>query len=161
MLVPIDQMPETSRVWIYQADRRLSLDESSFVEKAGTDFLAGWTAHGHPLKASFSLEYDQFLLITVDEEEAQASGCSIDSSVHLIRELEERLQLSFTDHGNVAFLIDQEVTLLPFNKVKEKVTANEILPETKVFDNTVKNLGEFRSKWLTTSEKTWISRFFN
>ncbi len=160
MLVPFDQMPETSRIWIYQADRKLNSQEVDFVRNVTQNFLTEWSAHGNALKASFSLEHDQFLVLTVDEGHSEASGCSIDSSVHLIKALEEKLQVSLTNSGNVAFLVNEEVVVYPFQEIKSRVEENQIDPETKIFDNTIKNISDFKTKWLVDSKESWVKRFF-
>ena len=161
MLVPFEEMSDQARIWIYQAERKLDEDELKLVAHSATTFLTQWQAHGQDLQASFSIEYDQFLLISVDESISQASGCSIDASVHLIQALERELGLSFMTSGQVAFLNDDSsVDLYPFNILKKQVEGKVIRPHTMVFDNTVKNIAEFKSRWLSKSEDTWVSRYF-
>ena len=160
MLIPFNQMPDTARIWIYQAERKLNAEEASFVQKAADYFLTNWQAHGQDLKSSFSLEYDQFLVLTVDESHNQASGCSIDASVHLIQKLEAELGISFTTNGQVAFMLGDGVVLKPFNTIKSAIQNQEIARETTVFDNTIQSLADFRTKWPAKSQDTWISRYF-
>ncbi len=160
MLVEFDQMPETSRVWIYQAERRLSESEVDFVEKSTADFLRKWSAHGNDLKSSFRIEYNQFLILTVDESFSQASGCSIDASVNLIKALEQKIGISFITNGLVGFLIEDEVKLLPFNKLKGEIAAQNISGSTPMFNNTIQYLSDFKSKWIVESNQGWVSRYF-
>lgn len=161
MLVPFDKMPDQARVWVYQANRSLSPNEVAFVEQASQNFLNQWQAHGQDLKASFKVAYDQFLILTVDESFSQASGCSIDASVHLIKALEQKLGISFMTNGQVAFLKDERISLYPFNQLKKAVEDNEVSPETLIFDNTIQTLADLNSKWLTESSNTWVSRYFS
>lgn len=160
MLVPFEQMPDQSRLWIYQVNRPLSNDEITQVKAHTEKFLSAWQAHGQDLKASYKVEHSQFLIISVDESFSQASGCSIDSSVHLIQELERALNVSFMTTSQVAFLMENRISLIPFNDLRGKVDSNVIGKQTKVFDNTVKNLHEFRTRWLIPSEQSWVNRFF-
>ena len=160
MLIPFEEMPDHARLWIYQAERSLSDQEVEFVAKNTTHFLNQWQAHGQDLKASFDVRFNQFLIITVDEAFSQASGCSIDASVHLIKALENELQLSFITSGKVAFLHDEVVELYPFNELKSQVQQKTIQPETTVFDNTVQNMGDFKQKWMAESKNTWVGRYF-
>ena len=160
MIVDFDQMPETSRVWIYQAERKLSKEEVEFVEKSTADFLRNWSAHGNGLKSSFRVNYDQFLILTVDESFSQASGCSIDASVNLIKALEERIGISFITNGLVGFLINDEVKLLPFNTLKKEIEANTISESTLMFNNTIQYLSDLKSKWIVESKQGWVSRYF-
>ena len=94
--------PDTARLWVYQADRRLTKEETEFVNENAAKFCLSWSAHGQALQATFQLEYDQFLVLMVDERQAEASGCSIDASVSFIRALENKLGLTLLDRGNVA-----------------------------------------------------------
>ena len=160
MYIPFEQMPDTARIWIYQINRALSDAEVRFVAENTERFLAQWQAHGQDLSASYRVEHNQFLVLTVDESSSQASGCSIDSSVHLIQALERELGVSFMTTSQVAFLVGDEINLFPFNELKNQVTNQVIKPETKVFDNTVKNLADFKKKWLVNSEHTWVNRYF-
>ena len=161
MLIPFDQMPDNARLWIYQAERKLKPEEVLFVEENTKSFLNQWQAHGQDLKASFSVEYDQFLIISVDESFSQASGCSIDASVHLIKALENELGVSFMTTSQVAFLQNDQINLYPFNQLKSQVEEEVITPETLVFDNTVQNVAQFRTGWLQESGKTWVKRYFS
>lgn len=160
MLIPFEQMPENARLWIYQAERKLKPQELRFVEENTKIFLNQWQAHGQDLKASFSLEYDQFLIVSVDESFSQASGCSIDASVHLIKALENELGISFMTTSQVAFLQDEEIHLYPFNQLKSQVEDKTITPKTLVFDNTVQNVAQFRAGWLKESNESWVKRYF-
>lgn len=160
MHVPFDQMPDTARLWVYQISRSLTDEEVHFVARTTKQFLAQWQAHGNELRAAFEIKYHQFLILSVDESHNQASGCSIDSSVHLVQAIERELGVSLMTSNQVAFLREDGIHLVPFNKLKEEVQREGIRPDTKVFDNTVKNLSEYRRKWLVPSETTWLNRYF-
>ena len=160
MLIPFQEMPDHARVWIYQAERKLSREEVRLVEADTKAFLSQWRAHGQDLKSSFTIEYDQFLVISVDESFSQASGCSIDASVHLIKGLESALEISFMTTSQVAFKQGDEISLLPFNQLKSQAREKVITPGTPVFDNTVQNVAEFKTRWLQESRATWVNRYF-
>ena len=161
MLVAFDQMPDTSRLWIYQAERELTEPEIAFIRETSSLFIKEWTAHGNDLKASFEVLYNRFLIITLDENVSQASGCSIDASVNFIRTLESELGISLLNNDKVAFMIEEDIELLPVHGLRSKVAEKMVLPSTKVFNNTVQNLGDFKEKWLVESGETWLNRFFN
>ena len=141
MLVAFDQMPDTSRLWIYQAERELTEPEIAFIRKTSSLFITDWTAHGNDLKASFEVLYNRFLVITLDENMSQASGCSIDTSVNFVRTLERELGISLLNNDKVAFMIEDDIELLPVHGLREKVAQEAILPDTKVFNNTVVDQG--------------------
>src|SRR6266566_5107558 len=117
MYIPFEQLPSHSQVWIYQADRSFSLEEEKTISESLNDFCLGWTAHGNPLQTSFKIEYNQFVILSVDESSAGASGCSIDGSVRTLKELGNQLHVDFFDRTKVAFLIDGNIQTYALNQV--------------------------------------------
>lgn len=160
MLVAFNHMPDDARLWVYQASRSLSDQELSLIKKYTERFLSQWQAHGQDLRASYKIKYNQFLIVSVDEMFSKVSGCSIDSSVHLIKALEKELGISFMTTNQVAFLVEDKIHLSPFNSLKEQISNSTITQKTKVFDNTIKNIAEFKTKWLVPSTQTWMKKYF-
>ena len=135
--------------------------EIDFIEKAAADFCNNWAAHNIPLASSYKIYYNQFLVLAVDENQQGASGCSIDSSVGLIRTLENKLQCSFMDRTQIAFVTDtDEVVLEPMNQLKEKINEGIISEHTLTFNNLVKNVGELESVWKVPAGDSWLKRYF-
>ena len=83
-----------SRVWVYQSDRCFDDSEIETINLLCFDFIKGWAAHGAPLKASFEVIDKYFLVLAVDQNIASASGCSIDSSVKFIKDLELKFKIN-------------------------------------------------------------------
>ena len=81
MFVPFENLPEESKIWIYQSNRKFSDAEFSEIEMALQSFLEGWAAHGTSLESSYQLKYNRFIIIAVNQDVQAATGCSIDSSV--------------------------------------------------------------------------------
>lgn len=160
MYIPIEDLPETSKVWIYQSNRKLASEEQEMITTKLTDFISNWEAHGNPLQASFLIKYDRFIIIAVDQTHQAATGCSIDASVKLIQEIEATLKIDLLDKMNVTFRVGEHIahkTLIDFKKMaKEKaVTANTI-----VFNNLVNTLGEWHENWEVPASESWHNRFF-
>jgi predicted double-glycine peptidase len=74
MLVPFENLPEESKIWIYQSNRKFSDEEFSEIETALQSFLEGWEAHGVSLESSYQLKYNRFLIIAVDQDVQAATG---------------------------------------------------------------------------------------
>ncbi|ELR72934.1 hypothetical protein C900_00895 [Fulvivirga imtechensis AK7] len=161
MLIPFENMPDNARVWIYQSDKKLTDADKSHIEGLGRSFCEGWAAHGAPLKCSFRIFHDQFLIITVDESHNMASGCSIDASVHFVKQLESDLQINFFDRTKVAFVLNEEVFLEPLSQLKSKVDEGTIQEDTLTFNNLVSVKGELASAWMVPAKSTWLGRYFN
>lgn len=153
-------MPKTARVWIYQSDRSINTDEVHIISMHAENFLNEWAAHGVPLQSSFRIFHDKFLIISVDEQAAKASGCSIDASVALIRSLEQKIGINFFDRSKVAFLINEEVFLHDMTAIKELVSEGVITNQTPTFNNLVKDISELEQQWVIPAGESWIKRYF-
>ncbi len=161
MLTPFQNMPDHSRVWIYQADRKLNSSEVELLTKNTAKFLEQWAAHGAALKASYALLHDQFLVLSVDEGFNMASGCSIDSSVHFVQSQEQAFGINFFDRTKVAFVRNGDVFLESVQNLKSKVNSGLISSEIMTFDNLVANKKEFDERWCVPAKNTWLARYFN
>ena len=84
-----ENLPSHSRVWVYQSDRKFTTQELALISEKAIVFVDQWTKHGSDLQGSFVVKYNQFLILAVDEGFNNVSGCSIDSSVHFVQEIEK------------------------------------------------------------------------
>ncbi|SNR49165.1 hypothetical protein [Hymenobacter mucosus] len=160
MYVPFDQLAPTARLWIYQANRPLTLDEVETAQPALRYFADQWTSHGRTLQASATILHQQFLVIGLDEAVADASGCSIDASVRFVKALEEQLQVSLLEKSQLAFLIDGQVKSLDRRELRAAVTAGTLQPSTLYFDNTINHHSQLQSAWPAPAAATWLARYF-
>src|SRR5688572_4691281 len=120
MFASFESMSPESRIWIFQSDRKFSDQDKTIIIKHLKLFTDGWAAHGQQLKASYDLRYDQFLIVAVDEGYNNASGCSIDASVRVIKEIEKDIHINFLNRDQVAFLKNSSVELIPLKRLKEE-----------------------------------------
>lgn len=155
----IDQLlPETlsdsSRVWVYQAESDLTNSEVALIKKACEKFIPAWKAHGTNLQADYRILFDRFLCLFVDESGQDATGCSIDSSVHFVQQLEKTLGKSLMQRTQVIFLDEEgEVLEVEMNEMSEIIQ-----PETLVFNNLITTLGEMKKGWLVPAKNSWHAR---
>lgn len=156
----LDSLSDHARVWIYQSNRAFTAAETTEIAMLTDRFASQWSAHGHRLAAGGTVAYQQFIILAVDEQAYGASGCSIDSSVAFIRQLEQQYGLQLLDRTQVAFLINEKVTLLPLNAIKEAVTGGTVSSSTLVFNNLVENIGQWKNEWLVPAGQTWLKRYF-
>jgi hypothetical protein len=158
-MLTIDTMPGNARVWIYQADRMLSVAEQESLTQAALQFVAGWAAHGSPLAGSAQVLKGYFLVIAVDEEQAAASGCSIDKSVHFVKAVGAQFGVDFFNRMNIA-VENPELTLVPLANFDAEVAKGGITPDTFVYDNTVTTVADFKNRWFSPAKNTWLARYF-
>ncbi len=153
-----NDLSDTSRVWVYQADRNFTEKEEQEINQQISIFVVEWAAHGAALKAYGRVYHNRFVALFVDQSQASASGCSIDSSVKLIRMLEEKYKVDFFDRMSVTY-IDEENQIKSF-KIKDVNACLEtgaINLETKVFNNLVDTKAKFESEWMQSLKDTWLA----
>jgi len=94
-------LPDSSRVWVYAASRPLTKDDKAIAENLLNRFISQWATHGSAMTAGACVLFDRFLVIAADEQKMAASGCSIDSSVRVIKEIGQTISVDFFDRLNV------------------------------------------------------------
>lgn len=159
MFTDYKNLPDNSRIWVYQADRRLTTEEIEYISAKAIIFIEQWTRHGDDLKGSFTLKYDQFLILGVDENFNNVSGCSIDSSVRFVKELEQELKIDLMDKMNVSFKDGNNVNIVKLPDFQQYAQDKKITKETIVFNNMVNTKQDFDQKWEVTANESWHSRF--
>jgi len=157
MYLPFEDLPENSKIWIYQSSRKFSDEEVATIENDLIEFLTNWSSHGTSLESSFQIKYNRFIIIAVNQEFHAATGCSIDASVSFIQNLEQKYSVDLLDKMNVAFKQGEFITyktLLDFKKLAKDKSVSE---NTIVFNNLVNTMKE---SWEVPASDSWHSRFF-
>ena len=159
MFTAYQNLPPNSRVWIYQSDRAFTHKEMEYIAIKAEDFINQWTRHGDDLKGSFSIQYDQFLVLAVDESFNNVSGCSIDSSVRFIQQLQNELQVDFMDKMNVSFKDNSVLQIVKLSEFQRLASEKRITSETIVFNNMVATKEDFENNWEVAASQSWHKRF--
>jgi len=160
-----DVLPEefdgSSRVWIYQASRPFTVQEAFQLEDMMKTFVSSWNSHGVPVKGYANLFFGQFIVLMADEKASKVSGCSTDSSVRMIREMESRFNVQLFDRQLLAFLIKDCVQLLPLSQLASGITNGQIQPGTPYFNNTVQSKTELETQWIIPVKESWLVKKIN
>jgi len=157
----IANLQDHARLWVYQSNRAFTPAETLEIAQTLNSFVSQWAAHGSQLSAAFEIVNNQFIVLAVDERQAAASGCSIDSSVGLVRQMEAKYDLTLLDKSLVAFLDGDDLNIIPFNKAKATIESGSIKKDTIIFNNAVASVGEWKTNWKQQAADSWMSRFFH
>ncbi|SMD13308.1 ABC transporter ATPase [Pedobacter nyackensis] len=149
-----------SKVWVYQSNRAFTNDEVPAIQQKLNDFTTQWTAHGHQLKAEARVVHQFFIVFIVDETAAGVTGCSIDASVRVIKEIEQLYNVDLFDRFNIAYKINDKVIVTNKEDFETLVNIKTVGPKTIVFNNLVQTLEEFENKWEIPFENSWHSKVF-
>ncbi len=148
-------MPDHARVWIYQADRFFNSEEQELIAKLTTNFIQQWSSHGAAMDASFSLLFRRVLVIAANEDDAQASGCGIDKSVHFVKDLGVKMGVDFFQRTVVLYQRNDEWLEAPMHQFWAMRKALVIDDKTPVLDTTVRNLIQLRSEIVKPFISSW------
>lgn len=160
MILAFEDMPAKSRVWIFQSNRPFSDLELKEIEKSLNLFLKSWTAHGKSLISGFKINYNRFIIIALDESNHSASGCSVDSCVHFIQNLEKKYKIDLLDKMNVTFKQGDFFSYKSIKDFKKLVQNRSVSKNTIVYNNLVVNIADFLENWEVPASKSWHKRFF-
>ncbi|MBX2965049.1 MAG: hypothetical protein KF845_02800 [Cyclobacteriaceae bacterium] len=161
MFIPFNTLPDSARLWIYQSDRAFTPEEERAISATLQAFVNEWHAHNQPLKTSFQVLHNYFIVLAVDEAQYEASGCSIDSSVRIIRQLGEQTGINFFERTNVAVMLDEGIRLLKLPELKQAHENGAWNANTTVFDNSVLTKGDFEKRWRSPAGETWLKRYLS
>ncbi|MEX1190224.1 MAG: ABC transporter ATPase [Bacteroidia bacterium] len=156
----LSRLGDTDRVWVYQAERFLSEQETAIVRQSGLNFTNAWAAHGKKLRAGVEVLHNLLVVVHVDEEQAKASGCSIDASVHWITKLGKDLGINFLGRTNVAYFDAEEyLKVANLNEFEELINQAEIDENTRVFNNMAFSGKDVKHAWLLPVKESWHARY--
>lgn len=151
-------LPDSSKVWIYQASEVINYETSELIKARLYEFTMNWSSHGQALDSYANLFHHQFLIIVADSS-SLPSGCSIDSSVHVIEDIGKQFNINFFDRMIFSYMENDHIYTVSKDDFKHKYQAKEIDDETLVFDNLVSNKEDFLSNWVKPLNESWHKRF--
>ncbi|MGI4804828.1 MAG: hypothetical protein ACRYFL_08670 [Janthinobacterium lividum] len=149
-----------SRIWVYQANRELTETEIVKLQPLLNQFAQSWTAHNQQLKAAAQIVFNRFIILLVDESQAGASGCSIDKSVHFMKEVESEFNINLFDRFQTAYFSGDEIKTANREAFETLLREGKVNAETIVFNNMVSTLADLESKWQVPLKNSWHNRVF-
>jgi hypothetical protein len=159
-----EHLPEdfasNSRVWIYQSNRIFFMQEALEIEPMLQQFVQEWKSHGTPVKGYANLFFGRFIILMADENATGVSGCSTDSSVRLIKEIEKKFAVNMFDRQMLTFYIKDKVDQLPLSQLNYGIENGFIKPDTLYFNNTILTKNALENNWITAVKNTWLAGKF-
>lgn len=158
-LTSIDALPATTRVWIYQSSRPFTESETEQVRQHVQHFVSQWVSHNRALRAAGDVLHNRFVLLMVDESQADASGCSIDASVHFLKGLQAEFGVDLFDRMRFSYEdADGQVHTLTRDAFTKAYATGTIKDDTIVFDTLVEQKGAFDNQFRKPLKDSWHAR---
>ncbi|MDB5106887.1 MAG: hypothetical protein JWP91_4576 [Fibrobacteres bacterium] len=132
------------RCWVFGSSKPLS--ESDPVLRGRLDrFFSQWQSHGEAVSGRWRILDDRFLVVLREPEGAEVSGCSIDSMVGEVKQLERELDSRLLDSSRIFYrAADGAVESVNRLEFKALAAAGKVAPDTEVFDTTLTSLADLR-----------------
>ena len=160
MITDFKNIPDDSRVWIYQSNKDFSDSDIKIIENKTTLFIDNWKAHGNDLQASYLIKERRFLVIAVNEKFNSIGGCSIDYSLQLVNDISNTIKLDLLDRLLVNYRSENKIKSISLRDLKNKIKNRSFSPETIIFNTTVKTKKELSSDFELKISSSWLSKFF-
>lgn len=152
------EFPTGAHIWIYQSSRFLTESEANTIREKAKTFTETWNAHKMPLTADADVLHNLFLVLIADETKTGASGCSIDSSVRFVKQLEQEFQLNFFDRLNVAYKTGNGISLVNYQELIEAIKSGKTAKNIEIFNNAIQTKNELDTSWLIPVAQSWLAR---
>ncbi|MCG9880524.1 MAG: hypothetical protein MH472_07995 [Bacteroidia bacterium] len=153
----LSQFPALSKVWVYAADRTLENTEVEFAHEQLQAFVKSWTAHEMPMDAQTFIFHNQIIVIALNESVHTISGCGIDKSVKLMKELGEKLQINFFDRMLILIKEGEQLHKYTKQSLQESLDAGKLNEDSLVWNPTCTNVGDFLSKSFVKLSDFWMA----
>lgn len=161
-IVSFDQMPDSARLWVFASDKELAGAPADTLLAAVDQFLAGWRAHGVPLRCAREWRDRRFLAIGVDVNEENASGCSIDGLFRTLQQLQREIGTQLVGGGRVFYRTRSgDVETTTREDFSARVKRGEITPATPVFDTSLTDAGAWRTRFEQPAGLGRTAGYFN
>lgn len=98
-------------------------------------------------------------MIGLNQENASASGCSIDASVYFIQKLEKEFDIDLLDKMNVTFYNGEFIAHKTLSDFRKMAKAKSVSKNTVVFNNLVNTKIDYLENWEVPAKDSWHNRF--
>jgi len=139
---------DTSKVWIYMADRAFTDSESIEIKVKLADFSSQWTSHGQSVYGKAMLVENRFILFVADESKSGVSGCSIDKTVAVVRDITNTYQVNLMDRSLVAIQQAGAVTVMTIAELQQGVEEKKYGDDLMVYNTLLTSKAELVKYWL-------------
>lgn len=162
-VIEFDKLADSSRLWIFGSTQQVGEEQKNFIRYSMARFVEKWVSHKSEVTAGWDLKYDRFFFLAVDESNTDVSGCSIDSMVHSLQQIEKETGYGIVNNQSKVFYRDKdsEIQCVERQEFKQLAERAEVDENTIVFNNTIQSLSELKEgKWELPMSESWHGKVF-
>jgi len=159
MIVDYKQMPDESKLWIFPSSRKFYPQEIEGLKEKIKDFLSEWDDDEVLIKCSYSISFDRFIFVSVDDTKNSLSVKAHDLLITFIQELEKIYEVILLDRMNICFKQGDFVQYKDLKAFKKMMKDKGVSKKTTVFNNLITTKGELKYDWEINIMDSWLGRF--
>lgn len=158
----ITNIASSAKVWVYQSSTIFTSEQLTHINTKLSGFVGQWSSHGDKVEGFYEVIDNRFLVVIADESDVMVTGCSIDSSVRVMKELEQDIGVQLLDKSLVAFQNgSEEVFLVGIAQIPSAVAESKITKDTFVYNNAISNYADYKTKWKVKASDSWVKRYLS
>ena len=148
-----------ANIWIYGLNKQISNEEKIIVEKYLSEFVSTWKSHGDEVTGDYRILFNRFIVIAA--KTSGISGCSIDSSIKIFKELNQKHGLDALNLNLVYYRSDNQIKSVRRSEFANLIQLSEITTDTLVFDTSIQSLQQLRDgKFEIAARDSWHISLF-
>ena len=159
MKVELQAQPDIAKVWVYQSNEEFTASDLKQIVEISDFFLEQWESHNLPVKGSFDVINNRFIIISAYSDEDAMCGRAQDAQMKLIKELEEVVNKKLTDRMLVFYEEQGNIKSFHFSELSNLLSENKITTDTIVYNSLVNTKKDFLDSWECSLKNTWLSQF--
>lgn len=158
MIVDFNTIPNWCKLWVFPSSRKFYPQEIEGLKESIEEFLSNWSNKGQELKCSYTIKYDRFIIITVDDSEISLSLKAHDSLTGFIITLEAKYNIVLLDKINVCYKQGEFVQYKDLIEFKKMIKTGGVSKKTVVFDNMITTKEALENDWEINIKESWLGR---
>lgn len=157
-MIPFENQVNSSKVWVYISDNRISELQKNIINTFTAEFLSSWKSHGELVQGSVSVVDDYFLLICANVSDGNMCGRAVDANVRFVKELQDHTGLSLLNRLTVAYRnSENQIMISSYGELKTLIDNNDVASIKSVFNNRVLTKEEFVSSFEQPVDTCWLN----
>lgn len=158
MIVDFDSIPNWCKLWVFPSSRKFYPQEIEGLKDSIEDFLTNWSNEEQDLDCSYTLKYDRFIIITVNDSDVSLSLKAHDSLTAFILSLETKYDIVLLDKINVCYKQGEFVQYKDLIEFKKMIKTGGVSKKTTVFDNMITTKEALENDWEINIKESWLGR---
>jgi hypothetical protein len=145
-------------VWVYCSAKAFDDLTGNTINAMLADFIRNWQSHGHDIKGLYQIIDQKLVIVAIDGDKQQATGCSIDALTKVMNAFKEKLGVDFLNRFNIPVFKGGTIKVYNPETIGNALDSGEITLDDPMVNLAVHNLEMLKSKFLIPIRESWVMR---